>query len=280
MFPTLLKLGPVTLHSYGLMLAIAFLVTLYLVQRDAAKFGLDPNALTDMCFWTLLAGILGARFLHIVMYPKFYALTDPIGWIAIWNGGLVFQGGLVAGILFCYFYLRAKRIDKWLVADVGLPYLAVGHALGRLGCFLNGCCYGKTTSSIFGIRFPRVPHNIAEEATGSPAYLDQFGAHGTELWARPVHPTQLYEFVGLLLMCLFLLALRKYWHPFRGFMLAAYIVAYGLLRFFIEFFRGDKNPTHLGPLSDQQVFSLVFMAAGLAIFYVLRRSQTKHSPVT
>lgn len=278
MFPTLLKLGPITLHSYGLMMAIAFLVTLYLVQRDATKFGLDPNALTDLCFWTLLAGIVGARVLHIIMYPKFYAFDDPLGWIAIWNGGLVFQGGLMAGILFCYFYLRVKSIDHWLVADVGLPYLAIGHALGRLGCFLNGCCYGKATNSIFGVSFPRVPDNIAEKATGSPAYLDQFGERGTELWAHPVHPTQLYESVGLIVMCLFLLALRKYWHPFRGFMLAAYIVSYGLLRFFIEFFRGDKNPTHFGALSDQQVFSLVFVVAGLVVFFVLRRIQLKRRP--
>lgn len=277
MFPTLLKLGPVTLHSYGLMLAIAFLVTLYLVQRDARKFGLDANALTDMCFWTLLAGILGARFLHIVIYPEYYSLDDPIGWIAIWNGGLVFQGGLIAGIIFCYVYLRVKKIDKWLVADAGLPYLAVGHALGRIGCFLNGCCYGLPTDGACGVSFPRVPSDVSLPATGSPAYLEQFGEHGKALWANPVHPTQLYEFFGLLLMCALLLALRKYWHPFKGFILSAYIVAYGILRFIIEFLRGDNNPTHFGPISDQQVFSLMFVLVGVGIFFVLRRFQLARS---
>lgn len=272
MHPTLLKLGPVTLHTYGLFLAIAFLAALFLIQRDAKRAGLNPQAITDMAFWTLLAAIFASRVRHILMFPDMYAWNDPLGWIAIWRGGLVFDGGLVGAILFCYVYMRWRGMDIWKTADVVLPYLPMAHAIGRLGCFFGfGCCYGKATDLPWGVCFPRIPADPSQVATGSPVYLDQFGSHGHELWSLPVHPTQLYEAVGLLAIFGMLLLMRKKWHPYKGFTLAVYMVSYGTLRFLVEFLRGDHNPTRIAGLSDQQVFSLLLAGIGLILFFTMRR---------
>jgi phosphatidylglycerol:prolipoprotein diacylglycerol transferase len=253
-------------------LAVAFLLSLYLLQRDAKRSGLDPQAIVDLAFWTLLAGIVGSRLLHIIMFYPDYSWSNPLGWIALWNGGLVYQGGLIAGIVFCYVYMRKRGMDVWRTADVVLPYLPLAHAVGRLGCFVGcGCCYGKATNSMFGVCFPRVPADVTQPATGSPAYLDYYGANSHELWSPPVHPTQLYEFAGLLVIFGLLLYLRKNWHPYKGFVFPTYLISYGVLRFFVEMFRGDHNPTRLGGLSDQQVFSILFALAGLVIFFIMRR---------
>lgn len=276
MCPTLLKLGPFALHTYGLLLAIGFLLGLYMIQRDAKRVGLDPQVIGDMAFWTLLVSIVGARIRYIIMFPEAFSWSDPIGWIAIWQGGLVFEGGLVAGLLFCLWYVRRKKLEMGRTADVIMPYLPLGHAIGRLGCFLGvGCCYGKVTDVPWGVRFPRVPQDVSQPATGSEPFLNQFGSKSAEHWSMPVHPTQLYEAVGLLIICGLLLLLRKRWHPFAGFTAPLYLVFYGTLRFIVEFFRGDHNPTHLGSLSDQQVFSLLAVLVGIGIFlFSFRRRQT------
>ncbi|MDX9975423.1 MAG: prolipoprotein diacylglyceryl transferase, partial [FCB group bacterium] len=265
-------IGPLKLHTYGLFLAMAFLLSLYLIQWDSKRSGLDAQKVVDLTFWTLLAGIIGSRVLHILMFPEEYSWSDPIGWIALWNGGLVYQGGLIGGITFCYIFMRKKKMDVWRTADVVLPYLPLAHAVGRLGCFFGyGCCYGKATDSPLGVCFPRIPADISQPATGSPAYVDYFGHLGRQLWSPPVHPTQLYEFFGLLGVFFLLLYLRKHWHPYKGFVFASYLVCYGVLRFFIEIFRGDHNPTRFAGLSDQQVFSILFALAGVGLFLIMRR---------
>jgi phosphatidylglycerol---prolipoprotein diacylglyceryl transferase len=195
MLSTLLKIGPVSIHSYGLMIAIGFLLAMFLAQRDGKKIGIDPNAVSNIAFFGLALGILGTRLLHIVMFPQGYSLSDPIGWIAIWRGGLVFQGALPGGVLAVVFGCRFYKIPAWKAIDLGIPYLPLAHAFGRIGCLMNGCCYGRRTDLPWGIRFPRVPWDLSQPATGSPAYLDHCNrfsglsmAH--DHWSYPVHPTQ------------------------------------------------------------------------------------------
>lgn len=274
MLSTLFKIGPIPVHSYGLMIAIGFLATLFFIQRDAKKAGLDVNVINDLAFWCLLIGLAGTRILHILMFPSSYSWSDPIGWIAVWKGGLVFQGGPPPVLLFLYWQLRKRKMSFWKTSDVAFPYLALGHALGRIGCVLHGCCYGLPTRMPWGIRFPRVPWDTAQEATGSPAFLDHAMRFSevpmSSHWSLPVHPTQLYESFALLCVCGILLVLRKHWHPFTGFTMPVYFVLYGNWRFFNEFYRGDHNPTHLLSLSDQQIFSLIFAVFGVALFFTLK----------
>jgi len=274
MYPKLLELGPITLHSYGLMMAIAFITVLLLIQRDAARSGIDPKILSDATFWSLLIGIVGARLLHIIMFPHLYAWNDPIGWVALWKGGLVFQGGPPLVIVFLYVYFRQKGLDPWRTGDVGLPYLALGHAIGRIGCFLNGCCYGQTTDAVCAVSFPRIPADLGEAPAGSPPYIDHLAGHLIEdnaLWSLPVHPTQLYSAAALLALFGTLLYLRKVWNPFPGFTLPLYLMLYSGGRFVIEGLRGDHNPTRFGILSDQQVICIATILVGAVLFVVLKR---------
>lgn len=275
MWSTLLKIGPISIYSYGLMIAIGFLLALYLAQREFAKQGVDPQIINNIGFWALLFGIAGTRLLHIVMFPDSYSWSDPIGWIAIWRGGLVFQGALPLSVLWIWYAMRKNHIDFWMACDICATYLPLAHAFGRIGCFLNGCCYGCVSDVPWAIPFPRVPYDLSQAPTGSPPYIDHIHRFSelsptVDQWSLSVHPTQLYSALGLLALFGLLLLLRKTWNPFRGFVLPMYFMLYGVGRFIIEIYRGDNNPM-IGWMSDQQVFSIVFIALGAALFFYLRR---------
>ncbi len=273
MHPTLLDLGPVTIHSYGFMIALAFLMALFMCQRDGPRFQAPKEFVNSVAVGLLIAGVAGSRLLHILMFPASYSWSDPVGWIAIWRGGLVFQGAFPAAVLFAWFYARRKNVPVLGFADALGPYIPIGHALGRMGCFLNGCCYGRVTDISWAVEFPRIPANPEAQPTGSPAFLDHLRAglvQFEDMTSLPVHPTQLYSVTGLLAMGAMMWMFREWWYPFRGVMICSYLALYGLLRFVLEFFRGDHNPVHFGGvLSDQQVFSLAFVAVGIALFVVL-----------
>lgn len=283
MYPVLLEIGPLKIHAYGMMIAVGFLTGLYFVQRDAAKCGMPPKVFADMAFIVLPLGIIGTRVAHIIMYPEYYSWNDPIGWIAIWRGGLVFQGGPPLALAFVYYYFRKHQIPFWKGCDVMFPYLPMGHGFGRVGCFLKGCCYGLPTGVPWAIPARRVPWDISKPVEGSPAFeehLHRFSDVTVEShWSHAIHPTQLYSFAGLLVICAILLALRRYWNPFPGFTVPLYLIFYGAFRFIVEFYRGDHNPVHMLGLSDQQLFSLVFALLGVVLFIFLKiRAQSAPTP--
>ena len=281
MLPTLFRIPvPFTdiripIYCYGLMMATAFLVALYLIRRDARKVGLDPDIFGDGAFWTLIVGLAGTRILHIIMYPAAYSWERPLEWFAIWEGGLVFQGAIPAAFIFVPIYLRWHKTPLWKSVDLACPYMPLGHAIGRFGCFMNGCCYGKRTAVPWGIPFRRVPWDTSLPAQGSPAFLDHCTQYSelsinSDHWSFPVHATQLYSVLGLGLICLILLYLRRKLVPFPGALLCAYLFLYGAFRFIVEFFRGDHNPIHFGALSDQQLIALATSAAVLILALLLK----------
>jgi len=279
MLPILIDFGPIKVYSYGLMIAVGFLISLNLIRRDATRKGFDPDAVETMVLWTFFWGLAGTRVLYIIMFPEGYSWSDPIGWIAIWRGGLVFQGAVPPAIIFCFFYLRKKKMNFRKTADLVFPYLPLGHAFGRMGCFLNGCCYGARTDVPWGVCFRRVPWDITKEATGSPAFLDHARRYAdislTDHWSHPVHPTQLYSVFALLFFFVVMFYVRKRWHPFDGFLMPLYFVMYGIFRFFVEFLRGDHNPTHFGSLSDQQIFCILFVLFALGLFVYFKVTARK-----
>ena len=214
MHPILFKLGPLTFYSYGLMLAIAYLVSSSLTARDAKRSNakIHPDQLSNLFFFTLVAGIVGARVFYIVTNWDFYSVnTYQI--LRLDHGGLVWYGGFLAGFLVALLYLRIKKIPFLETADLISPYLALAHSIGRIGCFLNGCCFGKPTHSIFGVYFPNR--------------------------LIPIHPTQLYSSAGLFVIFLVLLQWRKRKH-FTGEVALVYLFLYSLGRFGVEFLRGDS----------------------------------------
>jgi len=277
MYSTLLDLGFVKLHSYGLMIAIGFLLCLYGIQHDAKKIGLKPEAINDMAIKVLILGVIGTRVLHIIMFPQYYSWTDPIGWINLTRGGLVFQGAIPPVLVYLIWTFKKRGLNFNTMLDIATPYVPLAHGFGRIGCFLNGCCFGKPADDLpWAMQFPK----------GSPPYhlhatLPEFDS-ASRMWSYPVHPTQLYAAIGLFLLFALLWLLRKHWNPFTGFLLPTYVVLYGVLRFIMEMYRGDGNPTQFayGLLTDQQLFAVLMGLVGVAWFVILQQRARRGDPET
>ena len=244
MLPTICTLGPFQVYSYGLMLAIAIIVCSFLLKRDAAVYKISADTVYDLVFWSVLGGIAGARIFFIILNWEVFS-GDPREMVMLQRGGLSWQGGLILGAVAGTTFIRLKKIPFRLGLDLVAPYLALGQSIGRIGCFLNGCCYGKEVS--WGIYFP-VHH-----------------AH--------LHPTQLYASAALFLVFCVLKVYRKHPHA-PGQVLALYFILAGIQRFVIEFFRADHELTAVG-LSIFQLVSLGLLAAGALLMRYFKMSQSQ-----
>jgi phosphatidylglycerol:prolipoprotein diacylglycerol transferase len=250
-------IDPLTLHTYGFLLAVAFIAGLWVANRQARRAGLDPARITDMAVYVLIGGLLGAKLLLVVVEWPFYA-RNPRELLSILQSGGVFYGGLLGALPVAWWYARRHQLEGWRTADVLAPGVAIGQVIGRLGCFSAGCCYGRPTSVPWAVTF-RDPY--ATRAVGTP--LDV-----------PLHPTQLYEAGGVLLLFLGLLWLagRK---RFQGQVTLAYLFGYAVVRFAIEFYRGDASRgTVLGGWVSTSQFIAILVVLGVAALYpYLRRKQ-------
>lgn len=225
------------------MLAIAFGVCLFLLKREAARQGFKSSQIADLAFWVLVFGLLGARIFYILFNFQFY-IENPREIIMLSHGGLIWYGGLFSALIFAAAFLKAKKLPLLSTLDLFAPFLAFGQALGRIGCFLNGCCYGKPVS--WGVYFP---------------------VHGERL-----HPTQIYSAFNLLIIFLVLRALQKK-SSRPGQVLFLYLLLAPLERFIVEFYRGDSTQIFSG-LTGFQLISLVIMAIALyanLYFYCRKR---------
>jgi phosphatidylglycerol:prolipoprotein diacylglycerol transferase len=216
------ELGPFALHSYGFMLATAFIVGLFFARREAARLGEDPDRVSDLSFWIILTSVIGSRVWHVVVF--WHELSPPrlLSAFKIWEGGLVYYGGFVAAVTASIIYCRLTKFDFWQMADIISPSIALGLMFGRTGCTLVGCCYGKPCPPDFfaAITFP--PGTI--------------GVAGT-----PLYPTQPAEALGCLAIFLFLWLYLRRRRTFRGEVLAAFVILYSALRFVLEFWRDDPR---------------------------------------
>ena len=231
MHPILFSVGPVTLYSYGLMVAFGFLVASTYATRRGRAAGVDPALIQSLSLWVLVAGLAGARAVYVLLNWEFFR-RDWMEIFRVNHGGLVFYGGLAAGLLVGLWILFKNKLLRWEVVGLMILPLVIAHAIGRVGCFLNGCCYGKPT---------RLPWAVSLPMDGIPS-----------------QPTQLYEAGALLLIFFFLWMMeRRKVRP--GTVALAYGVFYGIWRFWIEFFRGD-NPVGVGGLTVFQWMSLGLVA--------------------
>jgi phosphatidylglycerol:prolipoprotein diacylglycerol transferase len=241
--PIAFHFGSLTIHWYGVMVALAFVAGIWTATRRCPRDGLRPEAIADLGPWLIVAGLLGARLLYVISYWKESFAGQP--WWEIFmiqHGGLVFYGGLIGAALTAVVYVKWKRLPPMKVGDVMAPSVALGHVFGRIGCLLNGCCYGSACSLPWAVHFPK------EHETGG----------------QGVHPTQLYE-AGLNLILY--LALEKLYRKkrFDGQVFGVYLVAYAVLRVVVELFRGDYGSHRVGVFTPGQIVSAVILAAGLAI---------------
>jgi len=253
MFPRLLELGPLTVYSYGVLLAAAYLMALYFAVRRARRFGLDGDRVLDLGIYLIISALVGAKLLLLIVDFDFFRRNPEELWTLARSGG-VFYGGLVVAFAVGLWYMRKHRLPVWQTADAIAPGIALGHVIGRFGCLLAGCCYGKPTSAAWGITFT---DPFAASNVGTPLHV-------------ALHPTQMYEAGTELVILAFLLATEKLWRKHSGWTFWVYILLYGISRFVIELFRGDPRGMMMG-YSTSQVISMGLVPLSLVMLYVLSR---------
>lgn len=256
MHPILISLGSFEVHTYGALIALGMMSGLFVTGQLSRRAGIDPSRVSSFCMWLILLGMFGARLLFCVVEWRHY-FFHPLEFFEIWKGGLVFYGALLIDVPFAFIFLRKSNLPLWKTFDALTPALVIGHAFGRLGCLAAGCCHGKPTDFFWGV-------HLHSELVAP------------ELRGVPLHPTQLYEFLGLALLFVFLLrAFKK--KRFDGQVLLIYLLIYPILRSVIEIFRGDvvRGFVIEGILSTSQFISLgVFVIAAVILFVRLRAVRT------
>jgi phosphatidylglycerol---prolipoprotein diacylglyceryl transferase len=260
--PELFHAGPLTVYTYGVLLAAAYLLGLKLAMVRARTRGLDPARMLDLGIYIIIGALLGAKLLLLVVeFDQFR--QNPGELLTLARSGGVFYGGLILAVVVALWYMRRHRLPVWQTCDVFAPGIAFGYAIGRLGCLAAGCCFGAPTSVPWAVTFtdPAARANV-----------------GTPLGV-PLHPTQIYESLAGLGILALLLATEKKGRPFAGRTFWLYMLLYGVSRFVIEFFRGDERGIVFGVLSTSQFISLLIVPVSLVMLVWLAR-QPQTSPGT
>ena len=259
MHPIAFQLGPLTVHWFGIMIALAFLAGMWTAVRRAPLAGISGEHVSDLVVpWLLLGSVLGARVLYVATYWKESFAGQP--WWEIFmiqRGGLVFYGGLIGASLTTIIFARVKKLPLWKIADIFAPSVALGSVFGRIGCFMNGCCFGRACDLPWAVRFPE------NHSTG-----------GT-----PVHPTQIYD--GLLNLALYLGLAWMFRHrrKFDGQIFATFLICYAFTRSISEAFRGDYNDAHMhGVFTPAHLVSVAILLTGIVFFVALKGRSLSNTP--
>ena len=260
MFPDLVDIGFLHLKTYGACMAVGFLLCWKLIEGLSGR-----RDLANLLISLMISGVVGSRVAYVIEHWSSEFASRPLDVFAVWNGGLMFYGGLLLAILVFVGWCVVKKEKSFELADLLATVIPLGHAFGRIGCFFYGCCYGRVSESAFAVCFPRF----------SPAWHEQVvsGAiPSTAACSLPVLPTQLFEAAALLVLFTFLFL--RYRRTVRStstssLNLSFYLMGYAVIRFALEYMRGDPRAA-VGPFSISQTISLGLFLCGLTI-YVLRR---------
>ncbi len=263
MHPILLKIGPISLPSYGACFATGVLLAILFCIKQGKKEGIDIKRFTDLIFYTLIISLLGAKvFLFITEFNNYINNPGQIKYL-LTSGG-TFYGGLIFGIFFAVWFTKKHKLKAKRILDIAAPAIALAHAFGRLGCFLAGCCYGRETQTCpIGVTFPNHEHTVAP--------------HG-----KLLYPTQAIESVLNFLNFLLLFIFYKK-RKFQGQIFVMYIINYSIIRFCVEFFRGDTDRGYIfgntdkpfSSLSIPQLISILGLIAGIILFRKFKKSAQK-----
>lgn len=255
MHPSLLDLGPVSIHTYGVLLAAAYLTGLWFAARRARARGLDGDRVTDLGIYVIVSALVGAKLLLIVVEFDHFRRDPSEIWTVLRSGG-VFYGGLLLAVVVAFWQIRRHRLPVWTTCDAFAPGIALGQAVGRIGCLMAGCCYGAPTDLPWGVTFT---DPLAASNTGAPLDVS-------------LHPTQLYESgAALAILGLLLLAERRGPLP-PGRTFWTYLLLYPAARFGIELFRGDPRGAVFEILSTSQFVSLLLVPLAVVMLLRLRGS--------
>lgn len=263
MHPILFELGPLTIYSYGVLLAAAYLAGLWMATVRAKAAGLDSTKVLDLGIWVIIAALVGAKALLFILDFRHFTSSWQEFTTLLRSGG-VFYGGLISAIVACIYLLRKHRLPLWPSGDLFAPGIALGYMVGRLGCLMAGCCYGRPTDVPWAITFT---DRVANMNVGTPLNV-------------ALHPTQLYESAAGLIIFLALLAFERRGRPFAGRTFWMFVLLYSVSRFIIEFFRGDDRGM-IGMFSTSQFISLVLFPLSLfMLWYLSRPERPAEMPVT
>ena len=252
MYPKLLELGVINIHTYGVFVAAAYLIGLQLAVARGRLRGLDPNRLMGLGFAILVGAIVGAKLLLLVVEFDYFT-SDPANlWVLARSAG-VFYGGFVLAVVVALWYMRRHGMPVWTTCDAFAPGIALGQAVGRLGCLLAGCCYGRPTDVPWGITFT---NPLAAVNSGTPLGVS-------------LHPTQPYESLAALGILGIILLVERIRPQFPGFTFLTYLLAYGSARFVIEIYRGDPRGAVFEVMSTSQFVSALLVPASIALLMVL-----------
>lgn len=248
----LLHIGSFTIYSYGTVLALGFVLAMIVLLWRGAKRGIDRQTIYDFGIWIILGGLLGARIAYVLFNLAEFK-DHPLEILMIQRGGLVFYGSFFGGVFSLWLFVKRKGLSFLKMMDLVMPPLVLGHAIGRIGCFLNGCCFGRPTRCAWAVNFPRA---------SLPAYA--FGP------LHLIHPVQLYESILLLIVFFILLKLDSY-KKFNGVVFCFYLLLYPLVRFSTEFFRGDHPLIIFHTLTLYQGISVLLFLTGIILYLLLRK---------
>jgi phosphatidylglycerol:prolipoprotein diacylglycerol transferase len=257
MYPLLFKLGPLSIYSYGVLLATAYIVGLQLALRRADRAGLSGQRVMDLGIFIIISALVGAKLmLFIVEFKQF--TSEPARLMVLLKSGGVFYGGLLLGLPVAWWYIQRHKLPLWTTCDLFAPGLALGHSIGRMGCLLAGCCYGLATDVPWAITFTS---SLAATNVGTPLGI-------------ALHPTQVYEAVAELAIFGFLLVGERRWRHFAGRTFWTYLLLYPISRIIIEFYRGDPRGMVIGSVSTSQFLSALLVPLAIAMLILLSRRGT------
>jgi phosphatidylglycerol:prolipoprotein diacylglycerol transferase len=257
MYPRLFELGPVTVYTYGVLLAAAYLLGLKLAMARAKARGLDANRVLDLGIYIIISALIGAKLLLFATDAEMF-VEYPRELLTLARSGGVFYGGLILAVAVALFYIRRIGLPLWTTTDVFAPGIALGHVVGRFGCLFAGCCFGKPTTMPWGITFH---DTFAATNVGTPLGV-------------PLHPTQLYEAGAELMILIVLLTTERKGRSFPGRTFWLYMLLYSISRFVIEFYRGDDRGNPIGMLSTSQLISVLLAPLAVAMLVYLSRATT------
>ena len=265
MYPRLLEFGPftifgndigtITVYTYGILLAAAYLLGLKLAMVRGKSRQLDEARVLDLGIYIIISALVGAKLLLVVLDFRTYA-SNPRELLSLVRVAGVFYGGLILSVTVALWYIRRIGLPLWTTCDVFAPGVALGHVVGRLGCLFAGCCYGRPTDLPWGITFT---DPFAAANTGTPLNV-------------PLHPTQLYEAGAEAVILFVLLGTESRGRRFAGRTFWLYMLLYAISRYIVEIFRGDPGRGTIGAFSTSQFISLLLAPLAVIMLLYLRRT--------
>lgn len=254
MHPVIFNLGPLEIRTYGVLIAIGFLVAIYSAAYLAEKNGIKKEIIYDLGFVIIISSVIGARLLYVFVWYKYY-LNNFLEIFMVWKGGLVFYGGLIGAVIGGTIFIKKNKFSVLKIGDICMPFVALAHSIGRIGCFYNGCCYGRVDEKC-GIIFPVIGDN------------------------KPHLPTQIYESILNFINFLVLILIYKKLKKIQGLVFYLYFFNYAIIRIIIELFRGDEERGKILIFSTSTFVSIImlFLAiSGFIYIWMQNKSNGKKS---